>query len=124
MAKTRISQSFRSHNDPPLIVAGVETLKHWAQWNINSLMVKYVQIWNRILSQKKLVGGQCPGIGSWIVSFRIPIFFITQEGLFIKFLDWSLLYIEQHSDNLRKITLQMIWNVLSDYEQISGIAAL
>ena len=56
MARTRISQSFRSHNDPPLIVAGVETLKHWAQWNINSLMVKYVQIWNSILSQiNKLV---------------------------------------------------------------------
>ena len=55
MARTRISQSFRSHNDPPLIVAGVETLKYWAQWNINSLIVKYVQIWNSILPQNKLV---------------------------------------------------------------------
>ena len=30
----------------------VETLQHCTQWNINSLMVKYVQIWNSILSQK------------------------------------------------------------------------
>ena len=34
------------------------------------------------------------------------------------------MYIEQHFDNLRKITLQMISNVLSDYEQRPGIAAL
>ena len=27
------------------------TLQHWAQGNINSLMVKYKQVWNRILSQ-------------------------------------------------------------------------
>ena len=40
-------------DDPPLILAGVEIFEHWAQWNINSLMVKYVQIWNSILSQKK-----------------------------------------------------------------------
>ena len=81
MARTRISQSFRSHNDPPLIIAGVETLKHWAQWNINFLMVKYVQIWNSILSQKKCWR---PGIGSWIASFRIPIISITREGSFVK----------------------------------------
>ena len=28
-----------------------ETLQNRAQWNINSLVVKYVQIWNRILPQ-------------------------------------------------------------------------
>ena len=61
MARTRISQSFKSHNDPPLIVADVETLKYWAQWNINSLMVKYVQIWNSILSHY-IVGGQVHGL--------------------------------------------------------------
>ena len=84
----------------------VETLQHWAHWNINSLMVKYVQIWNSILSQKK--NGWWPGIGSWIASFRIPIISIAREGLFVKCIDWSLLYTEQHPDNLRKITLQMI----------------
>ena len=85
MARTRISQSFRSHNDPPLIVAGVETLKHWAQWNINSLMVKYVHIWNSILSQKNC---WWPDIGSWIASFRIPIISITREDLFVKNIDF------------------------------------
>ena len=81
MARTRISQSLRSHNDPPLIVAGVQTLKNWAQWNINSLMVKYVQIWNSSLSQKN---NWWPGIDSWIASFRIPIISTTREGLFAK----------------------------------------
>ena len=34
-------------------------------------------------------------------------------------------YSDKNSDNLRyKITLQMIWNVLLDYEQRPGIAAL
>ena len=28
-----------------------ETLQHWALGNINSLMVKYEQVWKRILSQ-------------------------------------------------------------------------
>ena len=90
----------------------VKTLQHWAQWNINSLMIKYVQIWNSILShthtQKKKKNSWWPGIGSWIASFRIPIISTTREGLFLKCIDWSLFYIEQHSDNLRKITLQMI----------------
>ena len=27
-----------------------------------------------------------PGIGSWVASFRIPIIFITREGLFVKIL--------------------------------------
>ena len=44
-----------------------------------------------------------PGISSWIASFRIPIISTTRGGLFVKCLDWSLLYVEQHSDNLRKI---------------------
>ena len=34
-----------------------------------------------------------PGIGSWIASFRIPIISTTREGLFVKNIDWSLLYI-------------------------------
>ena len=67
MARTCISQSFRSHDDPPLIIAGVETLKHWAQWNINSLMVKYVQIWNSILSQKKMLVARY-----WFMNCVIP----------------------------------------------------
>ena len=48
MARTRISQSFQI-SQWSTFDRRVETLQHWAQWNINSLMVKYVQIWNSIL---------------------------------------------------------------------------
>ena len=63
----------------------VETLQHWAQWNINSLMVKYEQIWNSILSHTKR-NSRWPGIGSWIASFRITIISTTREGLFVNVL--------------------------------------
>ena len=81
----------------------VQTLQHWAQWTC---------WWSNMyrsetaFCHKKFTWW--PGIGSWIASFRIPIISITRDGLFVKCIDWSLLYIEQHPDNLRKITLQMI----------------
>ena len=72
----------------------VETLKHWAQWNINSLMVKWVQIWNSILSHTHKKPSWWSGLGSWwIASFRIPIISTTRKGLFVKCIDWSLLNI-------------------------------
>ena len=41
-----------------------ETLQNQAQGNINSLMVKYVQVWNRIFQKKKyLVDGLALGHG-------------------------------------------------------------
>ena len=59
----------------------VEMLQHWAQWNINSLMVKYVQTWNWILSQKQF--------SWWIASFQIPIISTMREGLFVIYIEWS-----------------------------------
>ena len=50
--------------------------------------------------------------------------FYHARGIIRKIIDWPLLCIEQHSDNVRKITLQLILNALSDYEQWPGIAAL
>ena len=40
-----------------------ETLQNQAQGNINSLMVKYVQVWNRIFRKKYLVDGLALGHG-------------------------------------------------------------
>ena len=40
-----------------------ETLQNQAQGNINSLMVKYVQVWNRIFPKKYLVDGLALGHG-------------------------------------------------------------
>ena len=47
--------------------------------------------------------------------FRKPIISTKPRVFICKIYGLALLYIEQHSDNLRKKTLQMIENVLSDY---------
>ena len=113
MTRTRISQNFRSQNDPPLVVVlkrpSMEPKEISTRW------------WSNMCRSETAF---CTGIGSWRVSFWIPIIYSIPEGLFVKYIDWPLLCIEQHSDNLRIITLQMIWNVLSGYEQTPGIAAL
>ena len=59
-----------------------ETLQHWAQGNNKSLMVKYVQVWKRILSQNIY--------GSWIASFRMPIISDVWDGSFVKCHDCPL----------------------------------
>ena len=105
----------------------VETLQHRARRNIKSLMVKYVQVGSRILSQKFSwwtgTRGQVLVYGMRH-SVRIPMISTMREGLLVKCIDWPLFCIEQHSDNVRKIALQLILNVSSDYERSSGLAAL
>ena len=77
-----------------------EMLQHRTQGNINSLMVENVPIWSRILLQ---IFSWWSGIGLWNASFREPIISTMRDGSHVICYDWSLLCIEKHFDNLRKI---------------------
>ena len=83
-------------------------------------MAKYVQIWNSILL-KKIVDGQVLVHGLRHSEYQ---WFLPRERVYSWNVLTGLYCIEQHSNNLRKITLQMISNALSDYEQRPGKAAL
>ena len=103
--------------EPPFHTASDLTMSHpWSSsGNDPSLSpMKYEliggQIWTDLkqsfLSKKRKKKSWWPGICSWSASFQIPINSTTREGLFVKCTDWSLLYVEQQTDNLRKITHQ------------------
>ena len=86
-----------------LLWSSCETPQHRAQGNINSLMVKYVQVWNRILSQNIYLMAwywfmECLW---WNAEFRIPIISTFREWSFMECYDWPLLCIEIFFDNLR-----------------------
>ena len=84
-----------------------ETLQHHTQGSINSLMVRYEINYETAFCHK--IFSWWPDM-HWFI--KCVILNTMQEGSFVKCYDWPLFCIEWHFDNLHKIALQMIQNVL------------
>ena len=126
MTRTRISQNFWSQNVLPVIVVWKrssiepeEILNRWwsNMYRSETAFCHKKCSWWTVTRGQVLVYGMRHSV-------RIPMIFTMREGLLVKCIDWPLFCIEQHSDNVRKITLQLILNVSSDCERSSGLAAL